>query len=825
MNRLLVITTLLVLSLNSAAQEKWEKEGVKFPAQICYASDKVAKNFITPPNEFLNRLKSSDEQTANIVVTYYNFPEEAQAAFEYAVSIWEYLIKSPVTIYMDAQWSQLDQGVLGGCAPNMFYENFEAAPYKDTYYPVALVEKLQGKEVTGSSTPDMSAEFSSSINWYFGTDGDTPPTRYDFVSIVLHEIAHGLGFTGFFFENNNMGAYGYYLDYPGIYDRFVINSDGDLLTDSSLFGNPSEELLNQMTSGYLESKSETAKAKSTNNKYPRLYAPSEYDSGSSIYHLNEFTYLAGDTNSLMTPQVGKAEAIHNPGPLVMGMFADMGWVYTSIIHDELKDRENNTEPIKVVAKVESDTKLDSTSVYVFYSTSGSEEFTDSLNLIYSQEENAFITYFPILPEGEVYYYLAASDTSETTFFLPAQAPEIVFSFKIGEDTIPPELSHVPVKYMLESEQSAPIEVNATDNLGIAQVKVEYKINNQEVYEIILSKTGENLYTGEFNFSGLADGDSISYQVIAIDDSQNANSKTLPETGYYTFYVEGLYEPVYSYTNDFNVSSRDFISADFHIGTETNFDDGALHSPHPYPSPEQDNTTYDFVTLLKYPIILSENKTISYKEVVLVEPGEDGSKFGDDNFWDYVIVEGSKNGKDNWLPLIDGYDSRASEYWETYYNNTIIGQDSRGIGRKGLYIERTFNLTENGNFNSNDTIFIRFRLFSDPYAHGWGWVIDDLAIQEPTLVSSLLEISQDELILYPNPTSDVITIKGNFNSRIESIRLNIVNSSGQIVLQKDLSIHGNYLNESIVISYLQDGLYLLSFQFKDGQVITKRIIKQ
>jgi len=32
--------------------------------------------------------------------------------------------------------------------------------------------------------------------WYFGTDANTPAGLIDFVTVVLHEIGHGIGFIG-----------------------------------------------------------------------------------------------------------------------------------------------------------------------------------------------------------------------------------------------------------------------------------------------------------------------------------------------------------------------------------------------------------------------------------------------------------------------------------------------------------------------------------------------------------------------------------------------------------------------------------------------------
>ncbi len=63
-------------------------------------------------------------------------------------------------------------------------------------------------------------------------DGDTPSQLYDFVTVVLHEIAHGLGFTGFFYVSNNLG----YYDFNEIgdatsYDIMVLNKSNQYLVD------------------------------------------------------------------------------------------------------------------------------------------------------------------------------------------------------------------------------------------------------------------------------------------------------------------------------------------------------------------------------------------------------------------------------------------------------------------------------------------------------------------------------------------------------------------------------------------------------------------
>ena len=93
--------------------------------------------------------------------------------------------------------------------------------------------------------------------------------------------------------------------------------------------------------------------------------------------------------------------------------------------------------------------------------------------------------------------------------------------------------------------------------------------------------------------------------------------------------------------------------DFTVGGYAGFSNGAIHSPHYYP--DNANLTY----LLTVPIrVAQQNAYVHFDEVVLVEPGADGSVYGDPDFWDYVVVEGSRDGV-TWLPIAPGYDSRAN----------------------------------------------------------------------------------------------------------------------------------------------------------------------
>ncbi|HEY9624625.1 MAG TPA: bluetail domain-containing putative surface protein [Crinalium sp.] len=295
--------------------------------ELLFASDNNSFTSIPPSANIQNNLLSNS-QTANINVTYHNFTPQAKTAFEYAVQIWESLIASPVPIEVDAYWEPLSPSVLGGSGPNYFVRNYQGLQ-PNTWYPSALANSLTGKDLKPDSA-DITTSLSSTSNWYFGTDGNTPAKQHDLVTVVLHELLHGLGNTALMQYSNGQGGWGLSLTgsptgSPSIYDRFTENGSGQPLIDTNLFPNPSFALGTQLTSNNLFFDGPNAVA-ANNGIRPQLYAPSQWQQGSSYTHLDEYAYPAGSLNSLDTPFLSTAESNHYPGPITLGMLRDMGWL-------------------------------------------------------------------------------------------------------------------------------------------------------------------------------------------------------------------------------------------------------------------------------------------------------------------------------------------------------------------------------------------------------------------------------------------------------------------------------------------------------------------
>ena len=283
-------------------------------------------------------LSADSIQTANITISYLpagatnafgytclTWPAAAQTAFRYAADIWETLISSPVTIVIEACWADMPSGILGGGGSETYYRDFTGAPVPSTWYPVSLANAIYGADLDPTD-PDINIvynkDYQDTGEWYFGTDGNPGGGQIDFASVVLHEIAHGLGFSGSMRVSSGLGSWGLDSGYPFGYDRYAEDGSGVSLLNTAVYPNPSAALATALTSNNVWFDAPNARAANAGTRV-KLYAPSTWIQGSSYSHLDEI--FNGTVNALMTYSIGPGESIHDPGPVGMGILHDVGW--------------------------------------------------------------------------------------------------------------------------------------------------------------------------------------------------------------------------------------------------------------------------------------------------------------------------------------------------------------------------------------------------------------------------------------------------------------------------------------------------------------------
>jgi photosystem II stability/assembly factor-like uncharacterized protein len=194
-----------------------------------------------------------------------------------------------------------------------------------------------------------------------------------------------------------------------------------------------------------------------------------------------------------------------------------------------------------------------------------------------------------------------------------------------------------------------------------------------------------------------------------------------------------------YFNHFQ-NANDFALTTFTVQSFGN-SNSSLQSFHNYLS------NNNGVALLKQPIILTPaHPFFAYSDVAIVEPGSTGSQFGQPQFKDYVIVEGTKDGV-TWIPISAGYNASFNPSWLDSYTTNQAGNASQ-------WVDHSIDLSKA--FNLGDTLLFRFRLYSDQTGTSWGWSIDNLYIQlKPTGINKTTPVTK--LSAFPNPTTGPVTI--------------------------------------------------------------------
>ncbi len=709
--------------------------------------------------------------------------------------------------------------------PYVVYSNGALPP---RLYKAALAEKLLGRNLNGDD-PDMTIEFNTAFNWYWKDDGNPIQGQHDFLSVLLHEMAHGLGFSGHFLVFEEEGWQAYTL--PGVFDHFLWAKDprdgkGDWLLDTALFPVPSAALADQLQSPPIYFKGQVTKQVGGEN--PKMYVPTEFNRGSSIYHVDEiYNTIGSSVNAMMTFSSPPGEVIHDPGPLATNMMYDVGWIHTYIEHDTLSDRESLDQPFTVIAKIRGDVGIKAGTQYLYWSSDGFQS-KDSVMMTITGNPDEFTGDLQVSSLGtSVNYYLETLDNNNRLYTSPSQAPEVSYSFYVGEDTVAPVIDHIPIQFMLITNDSMYIDAQITDNLGLTLTQVEYKINDVDQTPIELTKDTLNKYHGYFIFTGgqVQVGDQIKYRIKAVDAAVARNTTYHPETDYHAFEIEEIPPSVDAYENDFEGGISDFLTSEFFHDKPVGFNSFGLHSEHPYKSPNKDDTFYDFYAQLRIPIRLnSDNSLLAFDEIAYIEPGEDGTVFGDDGFWDYVIVEGSKDDGKTWHPFADGWDCREYATWDENYRSGFLpgSNDSQAIPKESEIRRRTINMLTDSYFQSGDIVLIRFRLQSDPYARGWGWLIDNLRIQGTTGVKDY-PILPEGINIYPVPSSGELNVSIQLRESIDRLQVDLMDLTGRELLEERFSYPGEAFTERFDISHLPNGVYLMKFTAGDQTIVRKVIL--
>ncbi len=253
------------------------------------------------------------------------FPTSARTVFSAAANVWANILQSSVPITIKACWATNmgSSSILGYSGGGSLHRDFQGAPRANTWYSASLANSLRGADLN-TSNEDMHITYNSQFNWYYGTDGSPGAGQHDLFTVVLHEIAHGLNFSGGMYVT---GSTGYWRGepYPNIYDTFIRNSAGNPIITAYSHGTTA--LGDALESNGLYFHGANAMAANGNARV-KIYAPATWAPGSSYSHLDYDTFRS-TSQRLMVYAISAGDAIHDPGTITKGLLKDLGWVQGS----------------------------------------------------------------------------------------------------------------------------------------------------------------------------------------------------------------------------------------------------------------------------------------------------------------------------------------------------------------------------------------------------------------------------------------------------------------------------------------------------------------
>jgi hypothetical protein len=260
-----------------------------------------------------------------------------RVAFQFAAALLGSRLHSLAPIRVNASMSALDcdasGAVLGRAGPSTVHQDFPGAPAPRTWYVQALANSL-ASAATGRVTdldpnsPDINAQFNGaiddasclgSVSWFYGIGGSAPAGSIDFATIVVHELAHGLGLVPVFDPStgaeaaNLDDAYELRLEQHGASPSLLT-----LMTDVQRTVAASSEPNLHWLGPAANALAASTLTAGVSQGHLVMFAPNPQQPGSSVSHLSS----AVTPNNLFEPAY---TGLNHDVRLALALLQDLGW--------------------------------------------------------------------------------------------------------------------------------------------------------------------------------------------------------------------------------------------------------------------------------------------------------------------------------------------------------------------------------------------------------------------------------------------------------------------------------------------------------------------
>lgn len=244
---------------------------------------------------------------------------------EYAVRLWADAFESKDPIRLCFVWSDSLEELTLGATNSPFVvmgDNFSALKDGVAYSP-ALASAMQGEDVVENQF-HVKMILNEKIKWHFDTGSEAPFGKYDLATTVLHELSHGLFFSGTIQADPNNRKAQFAEGQPGRFDVFM--SVVGRVPVAQKCGGDDKNLFNAITNPSLRMKDDATGANFG------LYSPPLFVPGSSTYHFDNETLSAdcagnnipkSDCSDLMTHQLDDGYTQHSIGETTLRVLRAM----------------------------------------------------------------------------------------------------------------------------------------------------------------------------------------------------------------------------------------------------------------------------------------------------------------------------------------------------------------------------------------------------------------------------------------------------------------------------------------------------------------------
>ncbi len=160
---------------------------------------------LDPPGAGFNDMTPATPVGGNMGTT---LGEQRRIAFDRALEMWGRVLESDVPIVVAATFDPAEFECTNGFAA-LGHAGSSSVQFDvpgvdpDIILTEALADQIAGMDLA-PGLPDIEAAFNGGIadcidgfDWYYGLDATSPRNTANLLQVVLHEIAHGLGFTTF----------------------------------------------------------------------------------------------------------------------------------------------------------------------------------------------------------------------------------------------------------------------------------------------------------------------------------------------------------------------------------------------------------------------------------------------------------------------------------------------------------------------------------------------------------------------------------------------------------------------------------------------------